>query len=299
MVHRPIESLQEAGPVPAVEPMAIGVLLLGVALAGAILLTSLPPVIALGPILLGLFAAALHPSCATRRVRRGPQHTVVRPATPTERLGGHGLHRCSDRGTVSPPRTSVRFVEVTRSERTWTQPVRGSRRPSTTGHRLPGPLTHSRSAWSTPRAIRGVGACKPSPPKRPRAYGDPSQRSGPSPVGGGVGRDGRSPSFARRFRSIAGRGHGSPARAESVTRTVRCRRSSERPALRQTARGGGARVPGPNPDLAPPLVLVEPFDGLGAGRRATMKAQLEALASHHEVIVIVRSGSDSSAMADP
>ena len=60
-----------------------------------------------------------------------------------------------------------------------------------------------------------------------------------------------------------------------------------------------ARVPGPNPDLAPPLVLVEPFDGLGAGRRATMKAQLEALAGHHEVIVIVRSGSDGSATADP
>ena len=84
--------------------MAIGVLLLGVALAGAILLTSVPPVIALGPVLLGLFAAAL--------IRRGTTHGVIapvrdaRPSDPPPRPNGSAGTVYIDAptaGTVSPP----------------------------------------------------------------------------------------------------------------------------------------------------------------------------------------------------
>ena len=45
---------------------------------------------------------------------------------------------------------------------------------------------------------------------------------------------------------------------------------------------------GPQPAGIAPLVLIEPFHGLGTQRRARMRDQLAALADHHEVIVIVR-----------
>jgi hypothetical protein len=270
--------------------IAGGVLLLSVALAGAILLTSLPPVLAIAPILLGLFVAALirrttplqaDPfSVATPlpapAATRGTGVSINAP-TATQLLQGEApaeqtsaIERRAvatdpaDQQLDAPSGDDVRNVLVPASG---TAAVRAATQFAST----------ARLAWETAWTELGASArAEPvTGPALDAALAELQERleaAEPSPV---VAADIPNPASAGNEARSASREHLDELLAGRSLDAVL------------------ATEPGPPPLAPPPLVLVEPFVGLDDERRAAMRSGLEALAGHHEVIVIVQAGSDN------
>lgn len=302
--------------------IAGGVLLLGVALAGALLLTDIAPVVALGPILLGLVLAGLirqpAPARAAWTGSRPPYDTPpARPPTPVMIDAETAAACVSDQG-AGPHGHSIGADAVAPP-----QPERALR--------LPPPL-----AEESPGGMHGI-----DPPIESHAVGTP---------GGDAATDDAAVAAARHVEdqaraawkaawsefglrapldAISG-GSLDAALADLEEHIVQGGRAPSDGLADSIEPGEAADESGASlsPELAmshdkldellasrsldtvlehesgpasaviPPLVLVEPFAGVDEHQRQTMQRQLEALASDHEVIVIVRGQADGPVDVD-
>ncbi|MDQ6696621.1 MAG: hypothetical protein M3Z46_04090, partial [Actinomycetota bacterium] len=290
--------------------MAGGVLLLSVALAGAILLTALPRVVAIAPILIGLFGAAL-----IWRMTPGPagQTEVGPPRSNATQTRSAGV-------SINAPTAAE-----ARSPREAQDDVRG-------GAPAPADLISARQQLEDARQTWSALAGGTTDPRHAAGHAsrDNSQAADVNDVVSELPAVRAAAQLAKSARRAWERawtelGEEAPADVapgsalEAAMLQLRRRIEDDRPAAAVVApvsvggtpdTGSAAAKrqrlnellasrkleavldvePGP-PSLArTPLVLVEPFVGLDAERRAVMQHHLEMLAGHHEVIVIVQSG---------
>jgi len=262
-----------------------GVLLLSIALAGAISLTALPPILAIAPILLGLFVAAL--------IRRT---TPISPDRPTTNAAHDSL--------APPRRTGVSINAPTAGD---------ARRPRASPDR-PGDVDPKGMALSegddrTEEAPRdadsrdpvvglasetaAVRAAQQLVSSARQAWETAWTELGEQPPTDATSGSGLDAALARLQQRIEG--HHDAAGAGR--RAARRRRLNELLAGRDLELVIAAE-PGPRVFARSPLVLVEPFAGLDADRRAAMRRRLQTLATHHEVIVIVHAGTANPLDAD-
>lgn len=297
--------------------VAGGVMLLGVALGGAILLTSLPTVIAIGPILLALVIAALVRRTTTVvtgwsdtrglfDIPPGSSRPAVLIDAPTAgaTLSTAGAGRDQARGDPGITALDSARARLAETEQRWTRLAGASADPNdittiidtnrTLGARRADIVAETAVVRAATRARERARA------EWEEAWADLSPGVQPPPTAGDALEtalnavqqrieDGDSPT-PEPADSGGARDEKSPGgEARQVAAIRRLNRLLAKRSLelalgeeRHRMRRGPA-----------PLVLVEPFAGLDPTQQAVMRQQLDALAAEHEVIVIVRSGTVS------
>lgn len=299
--------------------IAVGVVLLGVALAGGILLTSLPPVLAIAPILLGLLIGGAVRRWSREEVdadRVQASEPLSRPADPLpEGPAFDGAHRgpqsaqdrqreeWAHRRDTLAARLSNARERLEAAQRDWAalagddvdatdidevvarndpqfgmlSDVASETVAVRTATRV---VTQARQAWEAAWAELGMEAPEAA------TSGDALEAA------------------LSQLQDRAGEGaapHGEePAEDEGldVEEAERAERRIELRAQLDELLAGRplddvlATLPDDESVAVPPLVLVEPFSGLGARRRTVLKEQLGALDSRLQVIVVVRDRAD-------
>jgi hypothetical protein len=254
--------------------IAGGVLLLGVALAGAVLLTDIAPIVAMGPILLGLVVAS-----SIRRpapVRAAPQRHLEQPLllpTPpsVEAAESQGLDLPAGSHPLSAPGADATTDDAA---------VAAARHVE----------DEARAAWKAAWSDFGLRAPL-------EAISGPALDAALADLEEHIVAGGRSRSGAMADPSEPGDPLGESDASLSFERAVSHEKLGELLASRSLD-AVLEHESGPSPGVIRPLVLVEPFAGVDDDRRQVMQRQLEALAAYHEVIVVVRDKADGPVEVD-
>lgn len=295
--------------------IAIGILLLGVALAGGILLSSLPPVLAVAPILLGLLIATVirrwsREDQTERSDRARASATLENAAGPMpegpvvdarDRSGERGPDpqrvEWTQRRDALEAQLAVVRERLEAAQRDWAglagddadaadieavvarndpqfgmlRDVAAETAAVRTAERVAG---LARQAWESAWAELGQSAPDPE-------SGDSFEQalSGLQQTAEG----GEEPHVAM----ASGDGL-DVEEAERATRRIELRERLDVLLGGRTLDDVLAAPPDEEPQVPRPLVLVEPFSGLGTRRKAVLKDQLDALDDRLQVILVVR-----------